>query len=66
MRHALVCAAADAQDGDQVALDRVHNPVRADAQPQHLTPPEGLRRVRVTGQLGDGNPQWRASRLDLS
>jgi hypothetical protein len=24
----LACAAVDAQDGDQVALDRVHNPVR--------------------------------------
>jgi hypothetical protein len=51
----LARAAVDAQDGDQVALDGVHDPVRADAQPQHLAPPERLRWVWVIGQLGDCN-----------
>ena len=51
----LFCAALDAQNSDQVAFDRVHDPVRADAQPQQLAPPERLRRVRVLGQLSDCN-----------
>jgi len=45
----LARAAVDAQDCDQVVLDRVHDPVRADAQRQHLAPPERLWRVRAGG-----------------
>ncbi|MGP8001812.1 MAG: hypothetical protein ACLPKI_31480 [Streptosporangiaceae bacterium] len=37
-------------DRDQVALDGVHDPVPASAQPEHLSPPERLGRVRIGGQ----------------
>ena len=37
-------------DRDQVGFDGVHDPVPASAQPDHLSPPERLCRVRIGGQ----------------
>jgi hypothetical protein len=41
-------------NGDEVIVDHVHHPVLADAQPVLSAPVKRFRRVRVTGQGGDG------------
>jgi hypothetical protein len=53
MRTRRLGKAVDALDGDQIVFDHVHDPVRADAQPVVVAAVEGVRRVRVAGQLGD-------------
>src|SRR6266571_772553 len=46
--------AVDALDGDHLALDYIHHPVRSGAQPVIVAPVEGLGWVWVVSQLADG------------
>jgi hypothetical protein len=41
-------------DGDDVTVDHVHDPVRANAQPMVSAAVECFRRIRVVGQGSDG------------
>jgi hypothetical protein len=41
----------DPLNRDQVTFDYVHDPVPADTKPEHVSPPEGSRRIRISGQV---------------